>query len=460
MSLVTPKVTVSIGSSLPPYLPANGQVKNVMATTGTGKTMVEVQPTPTGTNPYSGRTYNLGSLGSGFCIQGSPLFNPFYGQFGAVVGHNLTGHNSHYGGNEVYIMPFSASQSSNLWKRMTNPYPDDILNVSSRQEYGSGGVTYTGPSFGEYIPDFFGKGTSGDHTRGHQVVVPGGTGGQGRVFYPKTASDAGGDVAPSSYGKRGHMLDCGVETGAPSYDNTKVWHTRALSDCLKHAFGGGCWYESDTGLIGYLANNPGNSTETQLQFFNPATNDWTTNVPLSGSVYVPDDSAVEYISSRKLLITVAGRLPYSVQLIDRTQNPSPAAIVNWGSPSDANTTAGLSICGYANVIKYCPIDGNFYFIVTQQTNPAFGASSAPQFWRFAPTVDLRTGITNAAVMASTGGTWTNITTLLSGDALIRGAGGPQAWGPYQCLWWHNTFGCFVWSAGPSHNVQLINPIGV
>lgn len=466
MSLVSAKVTVAIGATLPSYLPlSSGQVKNIMSTTGTGKTMLEVAPPASGVNSFSGRSYNLGSLASAFCIQGTPILNPYYGQFGAVVAHNLTGHRAHYGGNEVYIMPFASAQTGNLWKRMTNPYPDDIINVTNESEYATGSSTYTGPSFGEYIPDYYGKGWSGDHTRGHQVSLPGGTGGNGRVFYPKTASDLGADNG-NSYGIRPHMLDCGVETGAPSYNSTNVWHTRGLSDGPPHAASGGCWYEPDTGLIGYLAGSPAGGATNTINFFNPNANDWTTAVnltPLPG----PDlsaDGATDYIASRKLLIASANLFPNppKLYLFDRTTSPTNwTTMSSWAVPT--GVTLGLRIACYANVPRYCPVDGNFYVLVTQQANPDYGASTAPQFWRFAPPVDLRlppSTLSNAAVMASSGGTWTNITSQLTGDALIRGGPGPALWNPYNSLCWHNAFTCFVWSGGPNNNVQLIRPPGV
>lgn len=460
--------------TLPDYLPLSaGQVKNIMATSGTGKTMNEVAPALTGTNPTSGRPFNLGSFTAGFCIQGTPILNPYYGQFGAVVAHNLTGHRAGYVGNEFYVMPFALTQSSNLWKRMTNPYPDDLRDGGSSavNPYSVPGSTYTGsdvsPEYGEYIPDYFGKSTSGDHTRGHQVVCAGGTGNQGRIFYPKTASDNGGDKG-NSYGVSPHMLDCGVETGTPSYDSTKVWHTRGLSDGPPHSVDGGCWYEPDTGLIGYIAGPPGTTTTyNTLYFFDPAANDWTTTVSLTPApgITTTSDGALDYIANRKLLVFCTPTIPARIYLLNRAVNPTTWAnmtAVGWAIPSGSGITVGLSIACYSNSMRYCPVDGNFYVLVTQLDNANYGAASAPQMWRFAPPVDLRlpsSTLSNAAVMASTGGTWTNITASLSAP-LIRGALGPQKWGPYNSLCWHSAFNCFVWCAGPTHNVQLINPVGV
>lgn len=455
MSLVSAKRTVAIlGASLPSYVPTlPGQVVSVP-----GNTMQSVFPV-SGVDYPSNVT--LGSPAAfGLLCQGGIVFNKYYGQNGALVCHNTIGHASQYYGNEVYIGAFGASGLT--WVRWTRPFPVPDSLKGCPYAFNQPGLWDL--AHGEYLlngADFYGKSWAGDHTRSHQVATSGGTGGLGRVFYPKTASNLGGDGVggscggSSTYGTWPHILNCGVETGTPTYDSTKVWTTRGNNASpIPHAFGGGCVFDETSGIVWYLGGN--GTVETVIARFDMAANDWLSNLTFSGSINVSADQSLEYIQSRKLALTVYNTNGNGAFLIDLSgPTPIPRTLMSWAAPTTTNiptiNATGWGPAAYSNVPKYCPVDGNFYCLLT---NSVFSPGGTARLLKFVPPFDLRTSITNAQAMATVGsGTWSDITPSLSAPILTGSIW--QLWGPYKSFWWHDAFSCFIWCPTTTGPVQLI-----
>lgn len=454
MSLVSSKRIVSIAAtSLPSYVPTSaGQIRTV-----SNNFISSVYPP----NPYQGA--NLGFPNSGMFVQGMAILNKYYGPHGAMIAQGLCGHLSHYTGNEAYIFQFTDSVATNNWVRWTNPYPDpnDQIDYTTWVNYDQ--------VHGEYLPQpYFGQSTSDDHTRGAQICVPGGTNNRGYLFYPKTGTEMGSTPQGVQTGWS-HLFDCGLEIGMPSYDITKPWWTRSTNEGPAHGYGGSCWYQDETpGIIYYISTLSTAQQRNVINRFDIATRTWISAQSMSPSIWVGIDDASDYISSRKLLVRSAEVIPDNgrsgIALIDRSGGlPSPAKkMTTWIVPPFSNQTPKdwRAACK-ANVIKYCPDDGKFYLMGTN--NAYFGTT--PQLWRYtAPFNFSDLNVSNATIMAEAttqqAQSWVDITSQLNGDPLQQYPSQVGLWGPYQSFEWHEEFHCFAWVSGPNAPVQLIRPQGL
>lgn len=436
-------IRVKPGSRPAQSIPAYAQLSAGQVKTVSTNTVGSVAP-PT---PFQGT--NLGSIGGGnyFC-QGCAILNPYYGQWGAMVATGLTGHASHYYGTESYIAAFGSTAAT--WVRVTDPIPfggnGEMVPPQTYYDDVTGEWKYTVSG----STDWFGAPWVGDHTRGHQVAVQGGTAGQGRLFYPKSGTSS------ATYRNWAHIFDCGVETGSFTYDRTKNWTIRATTvGPVAQGFGGGCWYEPDTNKVAYLVLDT-TFQQNQIFFYDVSGSApvLSSSRTFSPATFGKADGAVEYIASRKLAIAFWNTGPI---LFDRTVAsgtiPS-AAMTQWAPPPWTVDWIGVSS---ANRLVYSPVDGNFYVLNCASVWSPGGMT----LWRYTPPVDFRTGISNAAAMAASGGgeasRWTNLTPSLTGDPLGVAGQTLQAWGAYNGLCWHNTFSCFAICMGTTNPIQLIKP---
>lgn len=436
------------GSSLPAYAQlAAGEVKSVSS-----NTVPNVAPP----NPFQGT--DIGSIGgANYWCQGQALLNPYYGSWGAMVAYGLTGHAANYAGTEAYIAAFG--QTGVSWVRMTDPCP-----FGGDRNFSTVPQTYYDDTYGEWKfpgaggPDWFGHPWVGDHTRGHQVAVSGGTGNQGRLFFPKSGTCGG----IATYRNWAHIFDCGVETGTPSYDRSKPWSIRATTvGPAAGGFGGGCWFEPDSNIVRFLSLDTTFVQSTLYSYdVSGSAPVLLANRSFSPGTFGQADGAVEYIASRKLAMSwyrVGGTRMYDMTV---TSGTIPMTVMSqWAVPPFPNTTDWVGVAG-SNRMVYCPLDGNFYVL---DINRVYNPTGAPRLLRYTPPMDLRSSISNSAAMATAGGgeasRWVDLTSSLTGTTIAPAAsnGTPGQWNIYNGLCWHEKFSCFAVCTGTSNPIQLIKP---